>query len=171
MSDLVNIGKFVATSGLKGELVLKHSLGKKNTFKNIEALFVEDTAGSQLPYFIKEGKAKNNEESFVKLDGVNTRDDARKLVQKQLWLEETEFRKLAAKGSPIGLLGYTIFNEGEELGVVEEVIEQPHQTLLRTTIQNREVYIPLHEETLEKISNKKQQVHVILPYGLLDVYQ
>ncbi len=64
-----------------------------------------------------------------------------------------------------------LINEIEELGVIEEVIEQPHQVLLRITLEGNEALIPLHDETLDKIDHKKQQVHVTLPDGLLDVYR
>ena len=50
MSDYINIGKFVSAFGLTGELVLKHALGKKTIFKEIEVLFVEQL----LPSFAQE---------------------------------------------------------------------------------------------------------------------
>ncbi|MEN9598951.1 MAG: hypothetical protein RL596_1262, partial [Bacteroidota bacterium] len=33
MENYIQIGKFVASFGVKGELILKHSLGKKSTLK------------------------------------------------------------------------------------------------------------------------------------------
>ncbi|MGZ8544938.1 MAG: ribosome maturation factor RimM, partial [Flavisolibacter sp.] len=57
------------------------------------------------------------------------------------------------------------------LGIIREVIEQPHQLLCRIEYKNNEAYIPLHEETLVKIDNRKKQVIVALPPGLLEIYQ
>jgi 16S rRNA processing protein RimM len=37
-------------------------------------------------------------------------------------------------------------------------------------INEKEVLIPLHEESLLKIDRRKKQVHVALPEGLLDIY-
>jgi len=110
------------------------------------------------------------EESSVKLEGVDTREKALKLVQKNVWLQQTDFRKLVAKNSPLGLLGYTLIDEGETIGKIDEVREQPHQVLLQINIQGKEVLIPLHEETLVNIDHKKNEVHVTLPEGLLDIY-
>jgi 16S rRNA processing protein RimM len=56
------------------------------------------------------------------------------------------------------------------LSPIEEVINQPHQILLRITLKGKEVLIPLHEESLDKIDHVKKQVHVILPDGLLEIY-
>ena len=63
MHQHIKIGKIVATFGVTGQLILVHNLGKKSTFKNVEALFVEEVKNSFLPYFIKEIKAKNEEEN------------------------------------------------------------------------------------------------------------
>lgn len=170
MSDYINIGKLVSTFGLTGELVLKHALGKKTIFKDAEAIFIEQFKGSYLPYFVQSSKAKNTEETFLKLEGVDTREKALKLLQKCIWLQQSDFRKLVAKNSPLGLLGYILIDEGKAIGKIDEVIEQPHQVLLQINIQGKEALIPLHEETLINIDHKKSEVHVTLPEGLLDVY-
>jgi 16S rRNA processing protein RimM len=170
MSDYINIGKLVSAFGLTGELILKHALGKKTIFKESDAIFIEQFKGSYLPYFIQFAKAKTTEETFLKLEGVDTREMALKLLQKNVWLQQSDFRKLAAKNSPLGLLGYTLIDEGKIVGKIDEVIEQPHQVLLQINIQGKEALIPLHDETLVTINHKKSEVHVKLPEGLLDVY-
>ena len=93
-----------------------------------------------------------------------------KLVQKEIWIPEPDFKKFAAKTSPINLLGYTIINEREILGEILEVIEQPHQLLCRIELKNKEVLIPVNESFLKKIDHKKKQIMMELPDGLIDVY-
>ncbi|MEJ0103316.1 MAG: hypothetical protein WDO19_12470 [Bacteroidota bacterium] len=39
MPEYFKIGKFVAVHGLKGELLLKHELGKKTALKGLQAVF------------------------------------------------------------------------------------------------------------------------------------
>jgi len=169
-SNLINIGKTVAVFGLKGELIVQHALGKKTALKGVEALFVEEQKGAYLPYFIQDSKAKDTQSFYIKLEGMDSKEAAQKLNHKQVWLPEEDFRKLAGKSAPIGLLGYMLINEDEEIGQVEEVIEQPHQVLLRINYKNKEALIPLHEETLDKIDRTKKRVYVSLPDGLLDIY-
>ena len=86
------------------------------------------------------------------------------------WLEEADFKKFAAKSAPASLLGYTIINNKEPLGEILELIEQPHQLLCRLEIKGKEVLIPLHEESLQKVNHKKKEVLVDLPDGLLEIY-
>ena len=65
---------------------------------------------------------------------------------------------------------YTIINNKEALGEILELIEQPHQLLCRLEIKGKEVLIPLHEETLQKVNHQKKEVLVVLPEGLLEIY-
>ena len=169
--DYVHIGKVVATFGVNGELILQHGLEKKSTFKNVEALFIEETKGNLLPYFIQSAKAKDDKESYVLLEGIATKEAAHRFIRKDVWLTQSDFEKVAGKASSIGLLGFSIYEQKQMIGIVEEVIEQPHQILLKTLYQNKEAFIPLHEETLQKIDRKKKEIHVTLPDGLLDIYQ
>lgn len=171
MGEYTSIGKIVATFGLSGEVILKHGLGKKTALKDVTVIFIEEMKNSFIPWFVVESKAKTEDEIYLKVEGVNSKESAQRLTQKKVWLKTEDFRKLAGKSSPIALIGYLLINEGEELATIEEVIEQPHQVLLRIMLSGNEALIPLHDETLDKIDHKKQQVHVTLPDGLLDVYR
>ncbi len=170
MAEYFNIGKMVASHGLKGELILQHDLGKKTSLKGLTTIFIEDKKNSFLPWFIVSALIKSEKEIYIKLEGVESRESAMKLVPKKVWLPEADHKKYAAKTSPASILGYMIVHEGVELGKILEVIEQPQQLLCRLEIKNREVLIPLHEESLEKIDHWKKQVLVNLPEGLLDIY-
>ena len=168
--EYFKIGRFVATFGLKGELLLKHNLGKKSSLKDIKAVFVEEKKESFIPWFVEATKIRNEEETYIKIEGIDIREQAFKLTQKDVWVTEEDFKKYSAKSSPINLLGFEIVEEGKSLGKVLEVIEQPHQVLCRIEINGKEAYIPLHEETIVKIDRKKNQVIVSLPPGLLEIY-
>jgi 16S rRNA processing protein RimM len=169
-NDYINIGKIVTAHGLTGEVLLKHALGKKTIFKENDTIFIEQVKGSYLPHFVHSAKAKTEDETLIKFDDIDSREKALKFLQKQVWLTQEDFRKFAAKSSPISLLGFTLINEGETVGVIEEVIEQPHQVLLTIKINGKEALIPLHEETLDNIDHAKKEVHVTLPDGLLEIY-
>jgi 16S rRNA processing protein RimM len=170
MTNYCSIGKFVASFGLQGDLILKHHLGKKTGLKGLETLFIEDKKDELLPYFVESIKIKSDDELFVKVEGVNSKESAHKLVQKQVWLVEEEFHKYAGKSAPISLLGFHMIQDDEDLGEILEVIEQPHQLLCRIDWKGKEALIPIHEGTLIKIDKKTKKVLVNLPDGLLDVF-
>jgi len=170
MKDYFSIGKIAATHGLTGEVVLQHALGDKTDLKGLQTIFIEEKKDSFLPFFIESTNAKNTTEVYLKLEGFNTKESARRLAQKEVWLLKADFDKYAAKSSPLSLLGFMMINEGEAIGEVIEVIEQPMQILCKIMYQGNEALIPIHQESLEKIDKKKKQVYVKLPEGLLDIY-
>jgi 16S rRNA processing protein RimM len=170
MKNYFNIGKLVATFGVKGELILKHSLGKKTSLSGLETIFIEEKKDELLPYFIEGTRIKTETEIYLKLEGINAKEPAQRLVQKQIWLTADDFHKFAGRSAPISLLGYHVLHQGEDLGEILEVIEQPHQLLCRIELNGKEVLLPVHNETLQKVDKNKKQVILDLPEGLLDIF-
>lgn len=170
MPEYLSLGRLVAVHGLQGELILRHTLGKKSSLKGLTNLFIEDKKEGLLPWFLVTTRIKNEEEVYIKLDGLDTREAASKLTPKEVWVAEEDFRKLAAKNAPVNLIGYTLVDFGKPLGPILEVIEQPHQLLCRLEINGKELLAPIMEATLIKIDHKKKEVKVELPEGLVELY-
>ncbi|MCO5240270.1 MAG: 16S rRNA processing protein RimM [Chitinophagaceae bacterium] len=161
----------VSAFGLEGEIILLHSLGKKTALKGIDAIFVEDQKTSFLPYFVQSARIKSEKEIYLKLEDINTREAALKMVHKEVWLEEKDFKQFADRSAPIALLGYQLIDKGNIIGNIDEIIEQPHQVLCKILLEGKEVLIPLHDQTLQRIDRKNKKVWVDLPDGLLEIYK
>ncbi len=171
MTNYFKIGRLAGTFGIEGILVLEQNLGKKTSLKGLKTIFIEKNQNSFFPYFVESSKIKNEKEVFLKLEGISSKEQARSLLKNEVWLEEPDFKRLAASSAPISFLGFTVINEKEELGEVTEVIEQPHQVLCKINFEGKEAFLPVHEETLEKIDKRKRIIYLKLPDGLLDVYK
>ncbi len=170
MSQYFKIGKFAASHGLSGDLVLAHSLGARTALKDLQALFIEQAKDSFMPYFIETTAVKNDQETYIKLEGINSKEIARKLTPKDVWMTADDFKKYAAKTAPISMLGYDLIDGGTNLGEIIEVIEQPHQILCSILYKGNEALIPVHEGNLVKMDTKNRKVHVDVPHGLLEIY-
>jgi 16S rRNA processing protein RimM len=168
--EYFKIGKLVGASGVHGQILLRHELGKKSSLKGLKAIFIEEQQNAFVPWFIESAKIKSENETYVKLEGIHTREDALKISRKDVWLPEEDFKKYAAKSSAANYLGYQIIDQGRSLGPVLEVIEQPHQLLCRLEMNQKEVLVPLNENTLNKIDHRNRQILVTLPEGLLAIY-
>ena len=171
MPEYFKIGKIVSAFGLEGETILLHSLGKKTSLKGIEAIFIEERKTSFLLCFVQSSRIKSDREIYLKLEDVNSREAALKIVQKEVWMEEKDFKKFAAQSAPISLLGYHLIHNNEDIGEIDEIIEQPHQVLCKIMFGEKEILIPLHEQTLQSVDNKNKKVFVDLPDGLLEIYR
>jgi len=171
MNNYFSIGKLVAVFGLQGEYILKHSLGKKTTLQGVNALFVEERKNSFIPYFVQKTSSKDHEHVFVKFEGIDNKEDARRLLQMGVYMEEADFKKQTASSAPLSLLGFTVHDKQLGiLGVIEEIIEMPMQVLAKLVITGKEVLLPINDQSLVKVDKKQQIVHVDLPEGLLDIY-
>jgi 16S rRNA processing protein RimM len=170
MAAYLKLGKIVSAHGLSGELLLEHTLGKATSLKKVEVLFIEDYKKALLPYFITKTRKKTADAVFVELEGINSREKAQQLVSRAVWIPEELYHQLASKNAPANLLGYQLIENGNEIGVISEVIEQPQQLVCKIFIEGKEVLIPLHEETLRSIDHASKKVNVQLPDGLLDIY-
>ena len=164
------IGKFAASHGLTGELVLQHGLGKKTSLEGLETIFLEQTKDNFIPHFIESTSAKSDTETYIKLEGISSKESARRYTPKDVWLQETDFKKFAAKAAPIALLGYELIDGDTNLGEIIEVNEQPHQILCTIMYKGNEALIPVHEGNLIKMDEKKKKVYVEVPEGLLEIY-
>lgn len=165
-----NIGKIVSAFGLKGDLILLHHLGKKIAVSKMKVIFLEQKKDELLPYFIENIRKKGEGELLLKLEGINSKEAAAKFIRREVWLNEEEILTHTQKNNPIGWVGYRILDQGNDLGPILEIIEQPHQVLCRLEINAKEVLIPLNEQTLHKVDHKDKTVLLTLPDGLLDVY-
>lgn len=170
MSQYFKIGKFAASHGLSGELVLVHNLGKKTALKDLETLFIEESKDNFMPYFITAATAKNDAEVYVTLEGIDNKELARKYTPKEVWMAAEDFNKFAAKTAPISMLGYDLMDGETNLGEIIEVIEQPHQILCAILYNGNEALIPVHENNLVKMDQKNKRVYVEVPDGLLEIY-
>jgi len=169
MSQYFKIGKLAASHGLLGDLVLQHHLGKKTALKGLEAIYIQDTTNNFIPYFIEKATARTATETLLKLEEINDKESARLLTPKEVWLEEKDFNKYAKKSTPIALLGFMLYDKNTPLGEIIEVIELPHQILCSVSFNSKEILIPIHEDNLISVDNKKKVVAVDVPEGLLDM--
>jgi 16S rRNA processing protein RimM len=167
--SFVNIGKLVATFGVQGQLILLHGLGKKTPLKGLEVLMIERTKNDLIPYFVVQTKVKTETEIYVSLEDITTKERAKLLVGKPVWMKQEDFKKYASKDASIYLLGYQVYNNDMVVGEVEEVIEQPHQILVRILYNGKEVLVPIVDAFLIEINNRSKKIMLQLPDGLLDL--
>jgi len=164
------IGKIGAISGLHGEVMLQHHLGKKSDFKNVKSIFLEMLPDSYIPYFIEHSRVGDMQQTWLKFDEIHSKETARALLHKKVYLLSADFEKNVAAKAPVAIIGYTVFQQSNKIGIIENVLESPQQVLLEVHQEGKEILIPLHEETLLKIDRKKKAVFVQLPDGLLDIF-
>ena len=167
---MIRIGKIVATHGLQGSLVLTHIVGDSKWLKKDTTLFVEMQKGSFIPFFTASAKATNDEEYTISLEDVGYVDAAKRLVGRQVYVQEDVLANYADR-SPLLWIGFTLVDkEKGNIGQIEDVMQTATQWLAKLTYQDTEVLIPLIEQTISQINLKTKIINITLPEGLLEVY-
>ncbi len=168
--EFFSVGKFTNTFGTNGQLVLKHSLGKKTNLKGLQVIMVEVRRNDLVPYFIIETKLKSDTEVFITLEDITSKEKAQRLASRPVWFKDSDFKIFVAASSSLSMLGFMLFDNEKQLSEIVEIIEQPHQILAKIIYIEKEMLIPIHENFIIKIDNKKKQVILNLPEGLLDIF-
>lgn len=151
-------------------MIARHGLGKKIVVSKIKVIYLEQKKDELLPYFVETVRKKGEDELYIKLEGIDSKEAVSKYLRKEVWMREEEVQSHTQKDNPIGWVGYRVVDQGRDLGSVLEIIEQPHQVLCRLEIDSKEVLIPINEQTLVQIDHKQKSLMLTLPDGLLEVY-
>ncbi|MCW3461841.1 ribosome maturation factor RimM [Chitinophaga nivalis] len=171
MSNYFSIGKLASAHGLQGDLLLRHSLGKRSALKGVTVIFLEERKNSFIPYFVENVTVKDSEHVYIKLEGVDSKEAAHKLMPGQVYLQEEDFKQQTASSAPLAMLGFAVEDKQHGLlGNIEEVIEMPMQVLIKVFIKGKEALLPVNEQSLIKVDKKNQVVYLDLPDGLIELY-
>lgn len=166
----IQLGKIAAAHGLQGHFLWVHDQIQKKDLNSIKVFFIEMSPGNTVPFFIELIENKDDTSSYVKTEEVQHRNAALKLVGKKIWLHEADFHRIIPKQSPVRWVGYEVFDKHQLIGTVTYITEMPHQILLGVSWKDKEVLLPVHEASLQKIDHIKKQIHLKLPDGLLEIY-
>jgi 16S rRNA processing protein RimM len=125
--------------------------------------------GQYLPYFIDEVHDKGD--IIVKLDIIDSPQLASLLSGKKIYVTQDQIsEEITVSVSKFGdIEGYMVFNDDIELGEVEEVIEYPSQLMIKINYNNNEKLLPLVNEFLINIDQKKKIIVLHLPDGILEL--
>ena len=162
--------------GVKGEITFHFS---DDVFDRVDADYVViEVDGILVPFFIEEYRFRSDETALLKLDGIDTLEQARELTNSEVYFErclsdDNEEPTMAA------IVGYRLVvdEDGTEIGEVIGIDDTTANTLFevkRTGIHDGSpsvspVLIPVAEEFIKGIDNDKREIRVTLPEGLLEL--
>lgn len=168
--ELIKIGHILKPQGLNGELKVFFEEKQLAKLKSIETLFIQLKTGA-LPYSVIGLRKATDNAYFIRLDEINDRTEAENLSGKDLYAEKSMFRKKEIAEGFTFIIGYTMIDTEEgNLGEVDDVLQLPAGDVARLLIQEKEVLLPLNDETVKEINKRKKQIHVTMPDGIIKMY-
>ncbi|MDP3928204.1 MAG: hypothetical protein Q8R57_04225 [Bacteroidota bacterium] len=160
--DFQEVGSAVKVHGTKGEL--KFVLTQN--FKIKEWAFLE-FRGKPVPFYIEHTKAEFADEMIMKLRSIDSVEQASTYIGKPLLMLAKQV-KMVKNANDWNLEGYSMVDEQMgELGIITGIIDNTYQSLALVNYQGREIMVPLVDEIVLEINDKKKEVFVAIPDGLL----
>ncbi len=167
----VKAGNLLKTHGKQGEIFLSSDFNLTEEFIQVESIFIS-IDGQLVPFFLENILIKSSRTAAVKLEDVDSVEEANELTGKEWYLTEEKFNELSGeKTSELSdLIGYIVYDQNEnKLGKITGINEIPSNTLIEVQIGKESYNIPFNEETIISIDNQKKSVVNFISEGLLDL--
>lgn len=168
------LGYIAKAIGTKGELAFKLDVDSPSSYTQMSSIWVQIHAKDDelVPFFPEQAQLINNGNLRIKLEGVNFQEDAKNLVGKSLFLPLTELPEL--KGNQFYFHEITGFEVEDirkgKIGVVDKVLEYSTSNLLSIKYEDKEILIPISDDTIVELDRSKKLLKVEATEGLIDLY-
>jgi 16S rRNA processing protein RimM len=163
------LGRITKVSGFEGAVTVKLERVFSGKLPHMESVFLE-IEGRPVPFFISGSDYSGADTLKLMFDGYDSSEKVGEFVGCRVFL--TEGIPATVKIDDMkSLIGYKVFTaDNELLGAVKEVIPNPGQLLLNvTSIANKSLLIPLHEDLIVSIDNNKLILIMDIPEGLTEI--
>lgn len=164
------LGKIIKKFSFKGELIIKIDSDYPEDYRDINSFFLEDK-NILVPYII-EKSSLNREFLKVKLEGIDTEEQAEGLLKKNIYLpkeclpelDEDEFYYHE-------IIGFSVYDkEKGYIGQIKGINTSSAQDIFEIDYKGKEILIPVLDHLIDKVYKDKKEIYIDSPKGLVDFY-
>jgi len=161
------LGTLAKPHGVNGSLILRGS-GLKIT--KIKGTAFIDIDGLLVPFFISSARERSADEFIISLEDINSQEMAERLCGLEVFIPSSAVRIKKSHALAWDINGYTVtdINSGFS-ATANDLLEAGENTLLRVTANDREYFIPFHEDIIINIDHKGKSITVSAPDGLFEL--
>jgi 16S rRNA processing protein RimM len=169
--DFYYLGKVIKAYGNKGHVMVTLDVDDPSAYLNTESVFL-DLQGERIPFFIEELELKHNKKAVIRFQDVNSIEDAGIYAGLEMYLpvsqlpplEGDQFYFHEVKGFRV-----TDLKHGD-IGVIDDILELPHQSLFQIRSGDREILVPIVDEVIIKVDRENRVLEIEAPEGLIEIY-
>jgi 16S rRNA processing protein RimM len=169
------IGRIGKPHGVKGEM---NFMFDDDVFDTTDSDYIIiETEGILVPFFFEEYRFRNDNTAIIKLEGIDTQEQAREFTNCVVYFErskaenaEDETSSLLSPQKNRQIVGFTIVDAqtGKSIGTVKDIDDSTINVLLVIEGEDhQQVLIPANEDLIEGIDLQRQTITMRLPDGLL----
>ena len=170
-SDCFQLGYIAKLHGFKGEVSLFLDVTNPEDYASLDAFFIEIN-GTLTPFFVESFQLKQKGFAAVKLEGVDTENDARVLLRKSCYLPLTLLPELDDKHFyDHEVTGYDVVDTlYGPCGKLEQVIDLSVNPLLQIMNDGKEILVPFVNGLVQKVDRASKTLYITAPEGLIEMY-
>jgi len=164
--DEVLIGEVIKAHGIRGEIKVHPLTDNPKRFKKLKEVIL--TRGEDKRYLkVLNAKVQQNE-VYLTLEGVNTRDEAEALRGWSIRIDRSEVPPLLDRWYYFELEGMKVYEKDKLLGTLVQVIETGANDVYLVKGDKGEICIPALKSVVKNVDVAGRRMDVILPAGLVD---
>ena len=161
-------GRLTKTHGFNGELILRSVQPLPESIEKTEFVFIDINDGL-VPFFLLSARLTDETSAIIQLEDIENEKQAERLIGYEVYLLANNNSKKSDSGKE-NYTGFQIIDKViGEIGIVKDFLDIPGNPLLQTEYNGNELLIPFNKDVVIKISNRKKQIKIKLPEGLLDL--
>ena len=170
MHDLQKIAQVLKSNGTDGELVLGFRDIAPEDINVEEPVFIYFD-GLPVPFFIESFRKKGQSKAIVRLTGIRGFDDAMEVTGQGVYAEAAGLDTDTVEDFSV-LEGWKLLDSDErEVGMIAGFLDIPGNPCLEVTLAassgGNNVIVPLHEDLIVSIDEKRQELTMSIPAGLI----
>jgi 16S rRNA processing protein RimM len=169
--DFFYLGRILKTHGNKGHVLVHLDVDDPGHYQKLESVYL-DLHGEWVPFFISSLELRHNGKALVHFTDFDTAEEAEILRGLGMFLPVTELPAL--KGRKFyyhEIKGFRVVDRHHgSIGVVEDILELPQQSLFQIRHEGKEILVPVVDEIILRIDRRKKILLIEAPAGLIDIY-
>lgn len=169
--DFYYLGKVLKTFGNKGQVLVILDVDDPADYLELESVFL-DLEGERIPFFIDDLELKHNRKALIRFQDVTTQEDAEVYIGREMYMPVSALPPLEGNQFYFhDVIGFNVIDSRHgEIGILNDILPLPHQSLMQITDGKREILIPLVDEIIQKVDRETRTLFIIAPEGLIEIY-
>ena len=169
--DFYYLGKVIKTYGNKGHVMVILDVDDPKVYLNMESVYL-DLQGERIPFFIEELELKHNKKAIIRFQDVNSIEDGDIYAGLEMYLPVAQLPPLDGDQFYFHeIKGFRVIDlKHGDIGVIEDILELPLQSLFQIRSGEREILVPVVDEVIIKVDRENRILEIEAPEGLIEIY-
>jgi len=170
-ADCFHLGYVAKLHGFKGEVSLFLDVTNPSDYTSLDAVFI-DINNQLTPFFVTQLKLKPKGFAAVKFEGVDSENDARVILRKDVYLPASILPELTGtQFYDHEIAGFEVIDTVHgSIGEMEQVIDLAANPLFQIMKGSIEILVPIREGVVKEIDRVNKKITIETPPGLVELY-